>query len=946
MQAFRWLHLSDFHVGKDNYGQRQLFKYILDHAKRRLEKEDPPHCVFLTGDIANSGKSEEYEQFFELFLTPLQELLPEAKVYSVPGNHDVDRNEAEAVQRYKVLSQIPRFLDPDATGLKKRSCLLPRFFSYASNDTTCSREHWILSEKGYFSDIFEIDGVCVGIVGINTAWLCEGDADRHELTPGKSIVETALAGLDKCDLRLVLGHHPLDWMHDLECKALKSLFDKHRIIYLHGHLHQNEISRSNSLGGGFLSIQAGSCFQARENEIWANRLLWGAFDLRGQTIYLEPFKWSCTHQDWCIDADAFSPGAKVEGKDRWKIRFAKAGTHPEVHIGPNKAESTRGRRAAPESNGWCTLTKDFLVRSRADVNEERLIRFFDGKSPDWSDALNPRVCERSIVHQIYTRLTDDSRTNRASMNLIVGPGGEGKSTVIRQIAAKLVDLGVRVLWRENADAKFLPELILRNNSEKYTVFVSDDADLIAKDLLTAIESTKTKNINKVAFLVSARDTDWIAIGANTWPWATHIAFRETRMRGLSLEDARSIMRAWSALGERGLGKLAGLPFEDAARKLAAEAKREEESSEQEGALLGAMLRTRIAEGLNDHVLELLIRLNRRKCLPSATLLETFAYIAALHSENLLILSRQVLASVLNCREGDLRAQVLGPLGDEAALSTGGQSITTRHRAIAEAAVMLMAQKFNIDFDRIFSDLVAAAVKVKQETGFLIALDKYEQLGRRFFNKGKKELGIRIAQSLCRSAPQNSWYVVNLASLYRDIQQHAASANVFRNAPKDVTADRTFFLVWASAERSCGNFALAACLAGVAVIDQLPGKSVTNDWGRDALILLTQMFGQLHKDHNDPVFLHAAHCSAYLSPRLKLDPVHRDAIAKYITDLPKPSELISTHNSLECIAKGLQLAFEMKELALPSWVPDLRRTTMGRFRRLLIPEEATQRSGTE
>ena len=30
----RWLHISDFHTGKDEYGQRRLFKYILTYIER------------------------------------------------------------------------------------------------------------------------------------------------------------------------------------------------------------------------------------------------------------------------------------------------------------------------------------------------------------------------------------------------------------------------------------------------------------------------------------------------------------------------------------------------------------------------------------------------------------------------------------------------------------------------------------------------------------------------------------------------------------------------------------------------------------------------------------------------------------------------------------------------------------------------------------------------
>ncbi len=33
----RWLHLSDFHVGKDKYAQRRIFERIHEHVRERVE---------------------------------------------------------------------------------------------------------------------------------------------------------------------------------------------------------------------------------------------------------------------------------------------------------------------------------------------------------------------------------------------------------------------------------------------------------------------------------------------------------------------------------------------------------------------------------------------------------------------------------------------------------------------------------------------------------------------------------------------------------------------------------------------------------------------------------------------------------------------------------------------------------------------------------------------
>ncbi len=67
----RWLHLSDFHVGKDGYGQGRLFTYLLDHIRSRVISGLAPDLVFITGDIANKGKATQYQEFGDKFLFPL-----------------------------------------------------------------------------------------------------------------------------------------------------------------------------------------------------------------------------------------------------------------------------------------------------------------------------------------------------------------------------------------------------------------------------------------------------------------------------------------------------------------------------------------------------------------------------------------------------------------------------------------------------------------------------------------------------------------------------------------------------------------------------------------------------------------------------------------------------------------------------------------------------------
>jgi 3',5'-cyclic AMP phosphodiesterase CpdA len=95
----RWLHLSDFHVGKDDYATRKMFDYILAHVRKRKDDGFVPDLLFITGDLADKGLASQYETIWQDFILPLQHDIGgaiERQTFIVPGNHDVDRSKYTA----------------------------------------------------------------------------------------------------------------------------------------------------------------------------------------------------------------------------------------------------------------------------------------------------------------------------------------------------------------------------------------------------------------------------------------------------------------------------------------------------------------------------------------------------------------------------------------------------------------------------------------------------------------------------------------------------------------------------------------------------------------------------------------------------------------------------------------------------------------------------------
>ena len=100
LDKFSWLQLSDFHFKADGdlFSQQVSTEAILKDIPSRLSSEHPLQFVVVTGDIAFSGKSREYDLAAEFFKSLASALgLAMDRIFICPGNHDVDRSVQEFV---------------------------------------------------------------------------------------------------------------------------------------------------------------------------------------------------------------------------------------------------------------------------------------------------------------------------------------------------------------------------------------------------------------------------------------------------------------------------------------------------------------------------------------------------------------------------------------------------------------------------------------------------------------------------------------------------------------------------------------------------------------------------------------------------------------------------------------------------------------------------------
>nr|VFK22032.1 MAG: hypothetical protein BECKLPF1236A_GA0070988_103292 [Candidatus Kentron sp. LPFa]VFK26311.1 MAG: hypothetical protein BECKLPF1236C_GA0070990_1003320 [Candidatus Kentron sp. LPFa] len=359
--------------------------------------------------------------------------------------------------------------------------------------------------------------------------------------------------------------------------------------------------------------------------------------------------------------------------------------------------------------------------------------YFDGRQPVWRLALSPQVPRWAVVERLAENILAASEEGRPGVFLLLGAGGEGKSTAFFQTMEKVLrsDDNWRLLHRrmDNASLSRAWADELPREEGRCWLIASDDADQIAADVYEMAFALQSKGRGDVHFLLCARHTEWRSTKVEQRRWEGLPGYREETLRGLDEADATAIVEAWEKYQDRGMGELAGKTRQEAVAALLAASR--SEVSEDEGALLGALLRLRMGDRMKAYVRKLLDRLADREAAKNKgeKLLDAFGYVAAMHTENQLFLSKPVLARVLGIAPRELRSKVLRPLGEEAATDTSGEMVFTRHRAIAEATMDILKNttRYPVEPEELYEDLVVAAEELFQKGHFIDALGKWRFL---------------------------------------------------------------------------------------------------------------------------------------------------------------------------------------------------------------------------
>lgn len=293
------LHISDIHVSETLGMNQHELKKLLDSLMNDLDSFQGVDLLLITGDIANFGLAAEYDLFKKSFLEPLlaKLSLDFSRVVITPGNHDTIRKawkESDKSIRDNITS------NPDQLRIEGILTEMIQDVNYKRTESFLEfRDEIDTSKKKLISNpifsVYEIDGV--GFGSINSAWLAYED-DREKLIVGEWQIKEILKHLKPYQQKVLVLHHPTDWLHPHDRKIISDLIHQAGIkCIFYGHMHEFSMLRESQFADdSILKLQAGrfdisknddfggySILKLHENAKFENgRIIFRKYDLKNE----------------------------------------------------------------------------------------------------------------------------------------------------------------------------------------------------------------------------------------------------------------------------------------------------------------------------------------------------------------------------------------------------------------------------------------------------------------------------------------------------------------------------------------------------------------------------------------------------------------------------------------------------------------------------------------
>lgn len=270
-----YIHVSDIHFGQEKDDAVHTHDAVKDRvisdaaAVVRSLPGKTARGIIVTGDIAQSGKKEQYQlagEWLDRLATAVGSEIFD--ILMVPGNHDFDRDKVSQGAEFLLrkihqgeAAEYERIVRNDAD----RASLFARFEDYCK---FCRGYNCALDEEGKHSanDPVEIaPGRFIRFVMMNSAICCTG-TEKHD-DPVLFVGARQFARLPEKngEENILLIHHPLSWFKDKD-DATPFIRNRTRVL-ISGHEHNPKVFLEEiEPGRDLLTLAAGATVPFRSND--------------------------------------------------------------------------------------------------------------------------------------------------------------------------------------------------------------------------------------------------------------------------------------------------------------------------------------------------------------------------------------------------------------------------------------------------------------------------------------------------------------------------------------------------------------------------------------------------------------------------------------------------------------------------------------------------------
>ena len=301
------LQLGDFHLNSDRHpvlGRADQIAAAVGSLTLPLNVD--ALVILMTGDLAHSGKREEYAlagQFFTDLLARLRARDPrlQADCLLVPGNHDCNLEHASDVRQSDVI-------EPKLPTIAINGALVGHFLAVQDDffqfcQTLQPDSPATQSQRLFHRVIRAISGQQVVFNCFNTAWLTQNPERPAKLY----FPMAAAAEMDSnasAALSVTIFHHPYNWLDPENARVFKRLVEDFSDIVLTGHEHVGDSYVKERIAGQHLHFFEGEpMWDPRENRSAFNLIV---IDLDSSRYQVNTLTW---------ESDAYRQGPPTTWRD-------------------------------------------------------------------------------------------------------------------------------------------------------------------------------------------------------------------------------------------------------------------------------------------------------------------------------------------------------------------------------------------------------------------------------------------------------------------------------------------------------------------------------------------------------------------------------------------------------------------------------------------------------